>query len=269
MVKSKYLYESLIIAMKHFKILLLFLGIQSCDTTETKKDWYLPNIEKDERLANISVNIFLGDDNDPDRLTNIDLRTLDGGLMNNKNTILLNNQPFELVTRKSNFYISYSQYELDDNFLKNEDYLFEIILEDSSRHTLAYIKPRKDYQDLNYNIPENFSKNEKLEVKWEDIYTPTRLKIQKDILYKEYQKTIYPNMHGYYHEITEKSGSHSVDMMKLKDSSEIIVGIRANFSTEERGKVNPNLKAGSRLFYRNAVEIKSALEGFKSYDDNF
>ncbi len=84
---------------------------------------------------------------------------------------MLNNQPFKLVTRKSNYYISYSEYVLSER-KKDEAYLFEIILADSSRHKLAYIKPRKNYMDLNYAVPEEFYSDKNLELKWENIYVP-------------------------------------------------------------------------------------------------
>jgi len=250
--------------MKYINILLLTLIIQSCSKTEKTK--YLENIEVDERLASISANIYITDDNHPEKLSAIELNVYDGGRFNSKNTILLNNQPFILETRKSNYYKSYSSYKLK-KYKKDEAYLFEIILEDSSRHTLAYIKPRKDYMDLNYIIPKHFSSDENLELKWENIYIPTELRINKETYERKHPQYILPKTHEYGYKITNKSASYIIDKSAFSDSLEVTVEIKARFIVREKGRINPNLSSGS-LIYINRLVKKSILKSEKAVKIN-
>lgn len=254
--------------MNNIRILLLFLITLSCTKTKKDKNQYIANIEKDERLANIYFNLYITDNNDSKNLIRTNLRALDNGKMNSKNTFLLNNKPFQIVTRKSNYYISYSEYVLNKS-RKDQDYLFEVILADSSRHTLAYIKPRSDYQDLNYMVPEYFSYGTNLELKWENIYVPTNLKIQKDIyetIYERkypdapYRNTHFKN-HEYDYKITDKNGSYTINKSALKDSLEVTVRVKAIFEHREKGKLNPNLRNNNcHLTYINRVQKMSILK---------
>ncbi|MBU2997568.1 hypothetical protein KO500_14055 [Cellulophaga baltica] len=254
--------------MTNIRILLLLLFTLSCNKTVKDKNLYIANIESDERLANIYFNLYITKNNDSTNLIRTSLRALDNGKMNSKHTFLLNNKPFEVVTRKSNYYISNSEY-VPNEFTKNQDYLFEVILADSSRHTLAYIKPRDDYQDLNYKIPKHFSFNKNLVIKWENIYLPTNLEIQKEIYEPIFEKK-YPNAphrntyykdHEYGHKITDRSGSYTIDKFSLKDSLEVTVGIKAIFEHREKGRLNPNLKNNNcNLTYINRVGKMSVLK---------
>lgn len=256
--------------MNNIRILLLLLSFFTLSCTKTKKDknLYIANIENDERLANIYFNLYITDNNDSNNLIRTSLRALDDGKMNDKNTFLLNNKPFSMVTRQSNYYISYATYVAHE-YIKNQDYLFEVILADSSRHTLAYIKPRNDYQDLNYMIPKHFSYDTNLELKWENIYLPTSLEIQKEI-YETIFERKYPDAphrnthfknHDYGYKITDKSGSYTINKSSLKDSLEVTVGIKAIFEHREKGRLNPNLRNNNcNLTYINRVKKMSILK---------
>lgn len=243
--------------------LLLFLCfILSC--TKKEKNHYIANIENDERIANIYFNLYITEHNDSSNLIKTSLRALDKGKINSKNTFLLNNKPFQLVTRKSNYHISYSEYT-QNKAIKNKDYLFEVILADSSRHTLAYIKPRNDYQDLHYMIPKHFSSSKNLELKWKNINVPTDLVIQKNIYERKYQHSPYRNTHfknhDYGYKITNKNGSYIINKSALKDSLEVTVGIKASFSHREKGNINPSLQNNNcQLVYINEVTKMSTLK---------
>ncbi|MFD1552604.1 hypothetical protein DNU06_15460 [Putridiphycobacter roseus] len=250
--------------MKYIQILLLLLLFQQCTETIADKDKYFLDSAKDERLANIYVNIFIGDNNsDPEKFKVIHLEVFDHGKKNNKNTILINNQAFNLATVKSNYYTTYSYYQLSEN-KKERDYLIEIILADSSRHQLAYIKPRQDYTDIDYAVPKKFTAAENLSLTWEGIYVPTVLNIKKEIYDKKYAHALHRNAYQkdyiYNHELTTKNGSYIVDKSAFEDSLTVTVGLSISFRVRENGAINPSLQSGSQFIYENEVLYQSILD---------
>ena len=133
--------------MKYFKILFILLILQSCNTA-TLSD------KEANTISNLQVKIVIEDGFKEKSLHKINAYLSNGEKkIDNKNIkILLNGKPLELFVRTGNYYDKHPVYATDD-LTRSESYYFEIILPDSSKHPLAFIKPVQRINSATSQIP--------------------------------------------------------------------------------------------------------------------
>jgi len=79
-------------------------------------------------------------------------------IINEKIKVLLNGKPLELYVKQELYYTKTSFYR-DANLERRDSYYFEIILPDSTRHPLAYLKPLKKSDSAKFYIPKKAYSN--------------------------------------------------------------------------------------------------------------
>jgi len=157
--------------MKYYSILFILFVFNSCDNVSILSNSDASN------LAKIKVNITIKDGTKKNSLDYVKVKLSDGKkqIINKNIKILLNSKPLELFVRQGNYYEKHAYYGTDD-LLRNESYYFEIILPDSSKYPLAFIKPLKrrdnaDYLKVSLNSKENGLVNPELMLNSKISYT--------------------------------------------------------------------------------------------------
>lgn len=235
--------------LKYLKLLLILLIFQSCDESSlTGSD--LNDLEK------LRVNISIKDGNKRNSLNSVTLRLTDGEkqIINENITILLNDSPLNLFVKKELYYTKKSFYTTD-SLRRKESYYFEIILPDSTRHPLAFIKPTVRSNEARFNFSKQNSINEDFKLEWENINTPTFVEIWKRVHEKE-----EPNRHsgGPYSETTihhitnSENGSYTVPKSFYQDSLTIADYLTIRYSSEQNGLTNPKLMPSKILYSHSA-----------------
>ncbi|NQY29457.1 MAG: hypothetical protein HRT69_08295 [Flavobacteriaceae bacterium] len=243
--------------MKYYSILFILFVFSSCNVST------LSNSDA-TNLAKMKVNITIQDGTKKNSLDYIEVKLSDGKkqIINKNIKIILNNKPLELFVRQGNYYDKYPWYGTDD-LLRNESYYFEIVLPDSTKYPLAFIKPLKRRDNAKFNIPKKNSKNKDLKLEWENINSLTNVEIWKIVHLKA-----KPNMHSggryaettIHHTINTESGKYTVPKLFFEDSLTITDYLIIRLSSKESGLINPELILNSKISYTYLVEKTIDLE---------
>ena len=238
--------------MKYYKLLLILLGFTSCDAATIS--------EKDTKnLSKLKVNIYIKDGNKDELLNSIKVKLTDGKkqIINDKIKILLNGKPLKLFVRTGNYYDKHSSYSTDD-LLRKESYYFEIILSDSTKYPLAFLKPLKRNDSAKFYIPKT-SENENITLTWKNINTPTTLEVWK-IVQPKNKKEIKKNAVGNHsatkikETINTKNGKYIIPKSFLEDSLTTVNYVKVRLNKQEIGLINPKLMTNSSITYDYTIE---------------
>ncbi len=237
--------------VKYYIILLILFVFSSCDvSTLSSKD--TNNINK------LKVNIFIQEDNKEDLLQQIKVRLTDGKkqIINEKIKISLNGKPLELFVRQGNYYDKHSYYSTDD-LLRSESYYFEIILQDSTKYPLAFLKPLKRSDSAEFNIPKNSYQNKDITLKWKNINTPTKLEVWKLVHLKKNNNEHSGSRHAetkIIETLNSKSGTYTIPKSFLIDSLTVTDYLKVRINKQEKGLVNSKLLLNSSITYNYTTE---------------
>lgn len=138
--------------MKHYKLIFILLFFQNCDvSTLSDKDV--------SKLENLQVNILISDSDKNKSLNSIRFELSDGKkqIINENIKVLLNNSPLDLFVKQELYYTKASFYKTN-NLSIQDSYYFEIILPDSTKHPIAFIKPLKRSDSAKFQIPKSILK---------------------------------------------------------------------------------------------------------------
>lgn len=245
----------LLIIMRYYNIIFLLLLFQGCNTTT------LSEIEANN-ISNIQVKILIEDGIKKTSLNKINVYISNGEkrIINENIKVLLNGQPLKLFIRTGNYYDKYPVY-LTDDLVRRESYYFEIILPDSAKYPIAYIKPSKITSK--FNFPKNISLDEDFVLNWKTNNTLANVELWKLVHQKD--KT---NMHSggryakstIHHTINTKKGNYKVPKLFYEDSLTIADYLKIRISSEEGGLINPKLITNSKISYTYAIEQTISLE---------
>ncbi len=142
----------------HYNIIFILLIFQSCNTTTLSE-------KEANNISNIQVEILIEDGTNQNSLNKINAFLTNGekNIINDNIQIQLNGKPLELFVRTGNYYDKYPVYRTDE-LERRESYYFEIILPDSTKYPIAYIKP--DKITTKSNFPINFSLDKDFVFDW-------------------------------------------------------------------------------------------------------
>ncbi len=206
------------------------------------------------------MNIYIKDENKEELLSEIKVNLTDGKkqIINDKIKVLLNGKPLKLFVRTGNYYDKHSSYSTDD-LLRNESYYFEIILPDSTKYPLAFLKPLKRSDSAQFYFPKVFYENENIRLAWKNINIPTTLEVLKLVRPKN-KKEIKKDTIGNYSAtkikeiINTKNGKYTIPKSFLKDSLTTVNYIKVRLNKQEIGLINPKLMINSSITYDYTIE---------------
>lgn len=244
----------LTLIMRYYTIFILLLFL-SCNTITLSK-------KEANNIANIQVEILMEDGGKEKSLNKINAYLSNGKkrIINENIKILLNGKPLELFVRTGNYYDKHPVYHTDD-LVRKESYYFEIILPDSTKHPIAYIKPSKVTSE--FNFPENMSLDKDFVLDWKNNNVSANLELWKLVHEKD-----EPNKHSggryaestIHHAINTKKGSYKVPKLFYEDSLTIANHLKIRISSIVSGLVNPKLMTNSKVLYAYAIEKTIDLE---------
>ena len=134
--------------IKYYNIIIISLIVlQSCNTTTLSK-------EELKNISNIRSEIVIEDGVKENSLNDVSVILYNGDkrISNDNIQVQLNGKQLNLHVSVGNYYDRYPVYTTD-NLERNESYYFEIILPDSTKYPLAFIKPNKITSE--FNFPKN------------------------------------------------------------------------------------------------------------------
>jgi len=143
--------------------------------------------------------------------------------------------------------------------VRRESYYFEIILPDSTKYPLAYLKPLKKNDGAKFYIPEKNYSNENVTLKWKNINTPTTLEVWKLVQLKN-KKNIKKHSKGNYsatnikETINTKNGKYIIPKSFLNDSLTVTKHLKVRLNHQENGLINPKLLIGSSITHKYTLE---------------
>jgi len=204
----------------------------------------------------MKISITVQDDSKKNKLNYVVVNLSDGKkqIINKNIKVLLNNTPLELFVRTGNYYDKHSYYGAND-LLRKESYYFEIILPDSTKLPLAFIKPNKAATAFNY--PENISADENFVLKWTNLSTPHQLNISTGVEVKKKRNT---NITEYKYKVRPtdtlklKEGEYVVPKTYFIDSLTTTKSLTMNLTRRESGLINPSLLKSSSITYYHIIE---------------
>lgn len=237
--------------MKYYIILLILVAFSSCDVST------LSNADTKD-ISKLKVNIYIQDDNNDNLLNEIKVKLTDGKkqIINEKIKILLNGKPLELYVKQELYYTKTSFYR-ETNLVHRDSYYFEIILPDSTKYPLAYLKPLKRSDNAEFDIPKEVARNKNVTLSWKNINTPTKLEMWKLVHLKKnknehsgrrYAETTIINT------INSKNGKYIIPKSFLIDSLTVTDYIKVIVNNQEEGLVNPKLLLNSSITYNYTIE---------------
>lgn len=243
--------------MKYYKLLIITLILFSCDVSkisETKK----------VSLAKVKVIIEIQDRFKNKMLTSIKVKLSDGKkqIISKKIKVLLNDIPLDLYVKKDLYYTKTSYYRTD-SLTRKDSYYFEIILPDSTRHPLAFIKPKSINVNTKFNIPKKTSVLDDVILKWENLYTPHLVEVTKGIQLKKKNSENVT-----YHEFRKRNvdtlskiaSTYIIPKSFLIDSLSTTNYLDIKISRKENGLLNPYLKKNSVITYNHSINKTIAVE---------
>lgn len=235
--------------MKNLKLLLLLLIFSSCDvSTLGGKDA--------NDLSKYKATILIETNNKKEDLSRIKVSLSDGDkqIINDQVKILVNNIPMNLYVH-NNLYYTKTSFYTTDSLSKKASYYFEIILPDSTKHALAFIKPLKENEFTKFSIPDSTSKSQSFTLKWSHLFTPYRLHFMKRFELPEsdnntstsYDKGITIDT------LRTKNGTYTIPELYFTDSKNNIDELSITLSREETGLINTTLFKSSSLTFRHNI----------------
>ena len=235
--------------MKYYKIIYILLIFQSCNTTT------LSDKEASE-ISNLRVEILIEDGAKNKSLNHINAFIYKDGkkIINNNIKIQLNGKPLELFVRQGNYYDKYPVYMTKD-LMKSEFYYFEIILPDSIKYPLAYIKPTEITTE--FSFPKNIDLDQDFVFNWKNNNLLADLEIWKGVHQKD---NINSSSGGRYaestihHTIKKDSGNYNVKKSFYEDSLTMAHYLNIRISSMQKGLINPELRANSNISYNYLIE---------------
>lgn len=236
----------IIIKMKYISILFIFLVFYSCDVTTSSKSSITS-------LSNIKASITIQDGTKKNSLNFVEVKLFDGKkqLTNENIKILLNNTPLELYVRTGNYYDKHSYYGTND-LSRKDSYYFEIILPDSTRSPIAFIKPYKAYADVKFNMPEYIPLNDDIIISWEGLTTPHTIEIIKGTEVKK-KRAANITENGFSGKQIDtlhiKRGEYVIPKSYFKDSLTLVKFLNIKLSRKETGLINTKLLPDSEIVY--------------------
>lgn len=235
--------------MRYYKIIFILLIFQSCNTTTLSK-------KEANNISNIQVEILIEDGTKEKSLNKINAYLFNGKkkIINENIKIQLNGKPLEFFVRTGNYYDKYPVYHTND-LVRRESYYFEIILPDSTKYPIAYIKPSKITSEFNFS--ENISLDKDFVLDWKNNNISANVE-----LWKLVHKKDNPNMTSggryaestLHHTINTESGSYKVPKLFYEDSLTIADHLKIQISSMESGLINPELKTNSKISYTYEIE---------------
>jgi hypothetical protein len=232
--------------MKYFSILFIFLVFYSCDVSTSSKSSITS-------LSNIKASITIQDGTKKNSLNYVEVKLFDDKkqLINENIKILLNNTPLELYVRTGNYYDKHSYYGTDD-LSRKDSYYFEIILPDSTRLPIAFIKPYKAYADVKFNIPEQIPLKNDVIISWEGLTTPHTIEIIKgtEVKKKKAANITENGFEGKQIDILHKKiGEYVIPKSYFRDSLTLVKFLNIKLSRKETGLINTKLLPDSEIVY--------------------
>ena len=233
------------------KLLLIFFAFISCDVSTISE-----NETKD--ISKLKVTIYIQDGNKDELLNKIKVNLTDGKkqIINKKITILLNGKPLKLFVRQGNYYDKHSSYSTDD-LLRRESYYFEIILPDSTKYPLAFLKPSKRSDSAQFYIPKAFYENKNIRLAWKNINIPTTVEVWKIVQPKNNSKKHSAGSHAkerIKETLNTKNGKYIIPSSFLEDSLTTVNYVKVRFTKQEIGLINPKLMVNSNITYDYIIE---------------
>ena len=239
------------IKIKYYGILFIALVFSSCDVSTLSSSDALS-------LVKLKVNINIHYDTNKDTINYLRVKLSDGKkqIINKNIIILLNNHPLNLVVKDELYYTKTSYYQAD-SLVQNDAYYFEIILPDSTKHPIAFVKPMAKTEAATFSIPDSIATNENFVLKWKQLNTPhqlelikgteTKYKIAKMII--EYGYSVKP-----IDTLIEKEGEYLIQKSYINDSLASAKHFDIILSRKENGLINPNLLKNSSITYHHIIE---------------
>ena len=236
--------------MKYYNIIIILLiVIQSCNTTTLSK-------EELKNISNIQSEILIEDGTKRNSLNkiNVVLSNGDKRISNDNIQVQLNGKPLKLYISTGNYYDKYPVYTTA-NLERSESYYFEIILPDSTKYPLAFIKPNKIKSE--FNFPKNMYLDKDFVLNWKNNNMAADVEIWKGVHKKD-----NPNEHSrgrfaastIHHSIKTESGSFKIPKIFYEDSSTIADYLEVRISNLQNGLINPELQANSKISYNYLLE---------------
>ena len=237
--------------MKYYNLIFLLLIFSGCDVS-TISDADAKNISK------LKAEILIEDGDKKNALNYIKVYLTDGKkqIINADIKVLLNNKPLKLLVRQGNYYDKYSFYSTD-SLSRNESYYFEIILPDSTKYPLAFVKPHKEYRNAKFNLPESLSLNEDFVLQWENLNTPYELDIVKGTEVKvKRAENITESAHAgrRIDTLKAKAGKLIIPKSYFEDSLTFTKYLEIKLNGKESGLTNPLLLESSEIIFNHNIE---------------
>jgi len=236
--------------MINSSLLLILFVFCSCDVSTN------PNVINSVKMK---VNITIQDGTNKNTLNYIKVKLSDGKkqIINKNIKILLNNNPLELFVRQGNYYDTYSHYGTSygtDELLRKDYYYFELILPDSTKLPLAFIKPNKI--STKFNIPKNISTDEDFVLKWTKLDAPYEFEYIKGLLYERKEDNITESSYAGKHidTLTTKEGKYLIPKSYFTDSLNRTKRLETKLTRKENGLINPCLLKSSTIKYHHIIE---------------
>jgi len=237
--------------MNNYILILSLFILFSCDVSSISES----DINK---ISKFKVNIYIYDGDKDHLLNKLRVKLSDGKkqIINEKIKILLNGKPLELYVKQELYYTKTSFYRAT-NLLRNDSYYFEIILPDSTKYPLAFVKPLKKSDSAKFYIPKKNSYNENVTLEWKNIKTPTKLEVWKLVHNK---KNINQHSGGRYaastiiDNINSKSGKYTIPKSFFEDSLTVANYLNVRLNRKENGLISPNLLGNSSITYNYTIE---------------
>ncbi len=237
--------------MKYYKILLIALVFCSCDESTLSNAKHID-------LMKLKATITIQNSTKKNSLDYIKVKLSDGKkqIINKNISVLLNNKPLELFVRQGNYYDKYAYYSTDD-LLRKDSYYFELILPDSTRHPLAFVKPIDKNREAKFSIPKSVSVNDDFVLKWTNLSTPHQLDIRKGVEIKkkraanitEHTSNIRPT-----DTLRKSTGKYIVPKSYFIDSLTTTNHLTIKFTRKENGLTNPRFLKNSSITYHHIIE---------------
>ena len=222
---------------------------QSCNTTTLSE-------KEANNILNYKVKVIIEDGNKDNSLNKINVFLSNGkkNIINENIQIQLNGKPLKLFVRTGNYYDKYPVYRTDD-LERNEAYYFEIILPDSTKYPVAYIKPTKITSE--FNFPKNLHLDKDFVINWKNNNLSADVEIWKGVHKKD-----NPNEYGggryaestLHHKINTENGNYRIPKLFYEDSLTIAHYLETRISSMESGLINPKFITNSEIMYNYLIE---------------
>ena len=233
----------------YFGLLVIVFIFGSCDVS-TFSNTDVVDLDK----LNVIINIQ--NSNKTSKRGYLKVKLSDGNkqIINKNIHVLLNNIPLDLYV-KDNLYYTKTSYYKTDRVLNDSAYYFEIILPDSTRYPLAFIKPRVKDAAVKFTIPEHITSKEELVLTWEQLKTPHQLQLVNEKKYHVMKNTIE---YGYVVKpidtLTQKKGAYVISKPSIGEPITIEKEINVVLSRKEVGLMNAQLLKNSSITYHQIIQ---------------